>query len=239
MWILIFIFGLILSILMKISSEKNSSWNTIIFDIIRLFTSQDVNFVKFKELIENVENRTKSIFVIITLIFFSFIITKCLTSLLLNSYFKFIKVPYVDSLEQIIDEDICLIATKNRSFQYLINYQVFDESKIKMLRDKKDKYEKINKINMEDKNSVYDEAVFNDMVKGKVIILENSAGIKYIIDYYKEEIDSFVVSQHKYIIQLGGHPINKRSLMKEQQIFGFVSSFFYFSKKKNISEWNI
>ena len=218
------IFGLILTILMKISLENNSKLNKIIFDTIRLFTTQDVNFSKLKYY-KKIGNETTFIILILTLIFFSFIITKCFTSLLLTTYFKFTKVPYIDSLEQLIDQDICLIASRNRTFLVLNIYKVFDENKLDILREKKEKYEKINNIDLDYENTLFNESIFDDIVNGKVIFLDNSGAIKYMLEHNKNERNRFVVSEHKYINQLTCHPISKRSIIKKQQIFGFVSSF--------------
>ena len=219
MWLLILISALLLVILLKITIN-NSSWNTITFDIIRSFTLQNVYIFKFQKI--KIQNKTTLIITMIILIFFTVIITKCFTSLLLNTYFKLIKVPYVESLEQLIDGNHCLIACLNRTIHYLKDFKVFEEKQIEVLREKKEKYEQIGKKDVNYKFYTHDEKVFNDIVDGKTILMENTFTINYFIETYKRERNRFVVSEHKYINLLAGHPINKQSFIKELQIFGFV-----------------
>ena len=211
---------------MKISIDKGYSWNNIIFDIIRLFTSQDINIFKLNRFILKVPNQTNLLITIIILIFFTVIITKCFTSLLLNIYFKLIKVPNVESLEQLIDGHQNLIACLNRTFDNLKHFKVFEEKQIEILREKKEKYEQIVKMNMNELGSIHDERVFNDMVEGKIIISENTITNNFIVETFKRQSHRFVISEHKYINQLGGHRIYESSFIREQQIFRFVSCIF-------------
>ena len=164
----------------------------------------------------------------IILISFTVIITKCFTSLLLNTYFKLIKVPVVESLEQLIEGNQCLIASRNRIFNFLKMFKVFEDKQIEVLREKKVEYEKNVKKKMNDNGVLYGEGVFSDMVRGKIIILGNTILKNYYVDLYKRERYQFVISEQKYINQIGGHPINKKSLIKEKQIFGFVSNIYTF-----------
>ena len=216
--------------IMKISTYDIYSWYTIIFDIIRLFTSQDVDIFKLKNFILKIRNKRSTVITIISLIFFTVIITKCFTSLLLSTYFKLIKVSYVESLEQLMDGNQCLIASMNRSLRLLKDFNVFEEKQIEVLRKRKKEYQDIVKIDMDDKGAVYDERVFNDVIEGKTILLENTFGINNFIEIYKRDRDRFVISEHKYINLLAGPPINKESFIKEKQIFGFVSSILTFNR---------
>ena len=215
---------------MKITIDKSYSWNNIIFDIIRLFTSQDVNFFKLKKLIVKVQIKYTTNITMIILIFFTIIITKSFTSLLLTTYFKLIKVPYVESLEQLIDGDESLIVCLNRTFLFLRQYKVFEDKQIDILREKKDKYEKIVKFDPNGNGALFGEGVFSDMIEGKIVILEATVSSNLYINIYKRERDQFVISEHKYVNQLVGHHINNKSFIKERQIFGFVFSIFSFSK---------
>ena len=226
MWLLIAIFAILLAILMKISSDKSYSWNKIIFDIIRLLTSQDVKIFELTKFIFKVQNKTTTFIIMIILIFFTVIITKCFLSLLLNSYFKLIKVTVVDSLEELIDGNQCLIASRNKSIISLEHFKMFKEKQIEVLREKKEKYEQIVQMDMNDNGVIYGERVFIDMVEGKTIILENTIVINFIVETFKRDRDRFVISDRKYINQLAGHRINEISFIKEQLIFGFVSNIF-------------
>ena len=131
----------------------------------------------------------------------------------------------MDSLEQLIDKDISLFASRNIIFGLLNKYHVFDEKQINKLREKKEKHEKINNIDLDYENALFDEGIFNDVLNGKAISMENSGGIKYMLEHHRNEGNKFVLSEHKYIHQFDCHPINKRSITKKQQIFGFVSCY--------------
>ena len=215
---------------MKISIDKSYSWNNIIFDIIRLFTSQDLNIFKSNQFIFKIRNKATTFITMVILIFFTVIITKCLTSLLLNTYFKLIKVTVVDSLEELIEGDQCLIASMNRTFDFLKMFKLFEQKQIEVLKEKKEKYQQTVEFDLNGPGALYEEGVFSDMVRGKTIILETTLAINYFVDIYKRQRDQFVTSEHKYINQRGGHYINKKSFIKEKQKFGFVSSIFYISK---------
>ena len=164
--------------------------------------------------------------IIITLLFFSFIITKCFTSLLLKTYFKLIKVPYVDSLEQLVDGEY-LIASMNFSFYSMEDNELIDEKQIEILRKMKVKYDEITNIDMETAMGTFDERIFNDVVDGRTILLEIGYRADAYLEYFKRDSDRFVVSQKNYVQYKNGHLINKRSSIVNQQIFGFVLFLIY------------
>ena len=126
---------------------------------------------------EKIQNKSTIIIIIINLIFFSFIITNCFTSLLLNTYFKLTKVALIDSLEQLIEQDKFHVASMEETFVALDYYKLIEGKNIEVLKSRKDKYDKITELNMQ--ISLFDERVFNDMIDGKAIILESG----YRIDF--------------------------------------------------------
>ena len=194
----------------------------IIFIIIRLFTSQDVNFSELSISIRKVKNKITLVIAMTVLIFFSFIITKSFTSLLLNTYFKLIKVTVVESLEQLLDGDDCLIASTDQMLNLLNYYQVFDQKQIEVLTKRKLKYEENFELDDRKEISIFNESVFNDVVEGKAIILLSSYGINYFLEYFKRDIERIVVSDHKYIKDFTGFLIHKTSIFGKQQKFAFV-----------------
>ena len=224
MWLLIALVSILLAILMKINNI--CSWTNIIFDILRLFTAQDVNISKFNQFVLKVRNRTSTVITIIILIFFTVIITKCFTSLLLTTYFKIVKVPVVNSLEQLLERKQCLIASVNRTILILKVFNVLEDKQVEILRERKDRYEQVVKMDMNGNGAMFDERVFNDMVEGKTIIVDNTIVINHFVEIYERESHRFVVTKHKYINRLASHRLSENSIIKEQQIFGFVSSIF-------------
>ena len=173
-----------------------------------------------KKFFPKIHNITTTIIIIIILIFFSFIITHCFTSLLLNIYFKLTKVAFIDNLEQLIEEDQFYIASMKETFDSLEYYELIDESKIEVMRKRKDKYDKITELNMQ--ISLFDERVFNDMIGGKAIILETGFRIDFFVEFFKRDSDLFTISQNKYLQYLFGYIIYKRSPIVKQQIYGCV-----------------
>ena len=190
-------------------------------DMVGLFTTQYFNFHNVGKLIGKIKYKSSTVITIITLIFFSFILTKSFTSLLLNTYFKLIKVPVVESLEEVLNENQCLIAGTNNTFENLKDYEVFDERQIDAMIKKKMEYKENSKIANEP-GLIVGKITFNDMVRGKAIILLDSYGIEFYLKYYKKDREKFVVSEHKYINQQMNYVINKRSVIFKQQLFGFV-----------------
>ena len=188
--------------------------------MIRLFTSQDVNFHKLKKFSQKIQNKPTTIIIIITLTFFSFIITNCFTSLLLKAYFKLTKVALIDSLEQLIEQDQFHIASMKETFVALEHYQLIEERQIEVLKRRKDKYDKITELNMQ--ISLIDERLFTDMIDGNAIIFESGFRIDFFLELFKKDRDRFAISQDKYLQFLIGHLIYKRSPIVKQQIFGFV-----------------
>ena len=134
-----------------------------------------------------------------------------------------IKVPNVEILEQLIDGHQSLIACLNRTFD---NLKLLDKKQIEIMREKRKTYEQIVKMNMNELRSIYDKRVFNNMVEGKIVILENTITNNFIVETFKRERNRFVIPEHRYINQLAGHRLFENSIIKEQQIFGFVSSLF-------------
>ena len=217
-WILISIFGILLSFILKILINKNYSWININFDIIRLFASQDINFCKF---IRNVKNKTSIIITMILLLFFSSIMTKCFSSLLLNTYFKLIKVPFVDSLEQLLNGDPTLIASMDFTLGLMKFYKMYDNSQIELLNKRKYDYEIDTKLDMKQGGALFHTRVVEDLIEGKVIVMETGSRVIYFLELFKSDNDKFVVSK-KYYQQQRGHRINMQSTNVKQQIFGLV-----------------
>ena len=155
-----------------------------------------------------------------TLLFFSFIITNCFTSLLLKTYFKLTKVALIDSLQQLIEQDQYYIASMEETFVALNYYRLFEDRQIELLKSRKEKYDRITNLNMQ--ISLTDERVFNDMIDGKAIILESGFRIDFFVEFFKKDSDRFSISQNKYLQFLIGYLIDKRSPIVKQQVFGFV-----------------
>lgn len=224
-WVYVTIFVLIiwaiLKILIKNSGNSNKYCNNVSMDFIRLFFGQDVDFPRFSKTIGQAKFKFSIIILMKMLIFFSFILTKSFTSLLLNTYFITIQEPVVESLEQLINGNL-LLASHEISIIYLDYFEVFDPKHMKILKEKKQKYDNSTKIFIERPGTLFNKKIFNDMVDGKVIILQDSYRIDSYLDVYKKHRERFIVTEHKYCHSHMMHFIQKDSFIKKQQVFGFV-----------------
>ena len=158
----------------------------------------------------------------IVLIFLSFIITKSFTSLLLNTYFKLNKLTVVESLEQLLEGNECLIASTDEMLNLLDVYEIFDKKQMEILSKRKLKYEENLKMSVGMEISIFNESVFKGVVEGKAIILFTNFGINYFLEFYERDIERIVVSDHKYIKGFTGLLIYKRCTFAKQQKFAFV-----------------
>ena len=147
--------------------------------------------------------------------------TKCFSSLLLNTYFKLIKVPFVDSLEQLLNGDPTLIASMDFTLQLMKFFKLFDNSQIELLNKRKYDYEIDTNISMKQGGALFDSRVLEDLIEGKVIVIETGSRVKYFIELFKSDSDRFVVS-NKYYQQHRSHLINMQSINVKQQVFGLV-----------------
>ena len=188
-------------------------------DIYRTFIKQcDMYVSNLKQFISRVKYKFTMVIIMVSLIFFSTIITESFTSILLNSYFQLSKVPIIETLDELIIKDKYPIATKNRTINYFHN-NMLDEQNINSLLKRRQKYQ--NKFNhsLEGSAVLLDKKIFTDVVNGKAVLLVNTYEKEGFVELYKTYEDQFIVSDHKYLGIFGVHVTSKKGSIVKEHIF--------------------
>ena len=144
--------------------------------------------------------------VLIWLIFTS-IMTKCFTSLLLNSYFRQIYVPLVNNLEDLVDNNFSILAS-DKSLQFMSKFGLLNKKQMNSVLKKRKIF-----------NSLLDKTYINDLVNGLAVILLNGNQREIFETQYVKQRDKFKVLDKKYLGQFVVHMIHKNISYRDQLVF--------------------
>ena len=194
-------------------------------DITRTLTGQsDVTLLKLNKYINNVNYKKTTIITIILLVFFSFVMTKSFSSLLLNSYFKLHKVPYVESLEELLIEEKYNIAVDDWNVDYLEYFGVLDEIQMEKVKRRRDNYFSANRFRMDMTSwSIYqNDKIYKDIKNGQVVVLIGTFYGDKFAELHKADTEYFVFAKNKYLHRYNTHVLTKTSYLDEQQNYAYV-----------------
>ena len=169
------VISIIVVIFLDRLSMKAKHLSRFTMDILRTLTTQ--SNVKISNLAHLRKYNPFSLEMIILVIFwliFTNIITKCFTTLLLNSYFLQKTVPMVNNLEDVLKHEFS-IAAKNNTFRLLTNYNILNEEQVKTLLKRRNKYQKQLGHSFDLNLGILDRNIFKDLVKGLTVFLLKSA----------------------------------------------------------------
>ena len=188
-------------------------------DILRTLTTQ--SNVK----ISNLENLRKynrfspeTIILVIFWLIFTNIITKCFTTLLLNSYFLQKIVPVVNNLEDVLEHHFS-IAALNNTFDLLTKYNILNEKQVETLLERRNKYEEQLGHSFELNLGILDRNIFNDLVKGLAVFLLNGFQSEEFQSHYVKEKDRYKVLDKKYGSKFIAHLIDKNNSHLAEMVF--------------------
>ena len=156
-----------------------------------------------------------TVILLISWLFATNILTKCFTSILLNTYFRQIPVPLINDLEQLLNEKTFLVATYEQTFPIVKQREFLTDEEFDNLHERYQLYLDVYKS----PESLYERKVFDEMTKGNIIILFASHYAHGFNEFYALEKDKFFILDNKYLPQLTVHVAHKSSIFLDLQIF--------------------
>ena len=198
-------------------SGKENRIFKFIMDIIRTLTTQsNVKLSSLKYLRQYKIHCSKIIILVIFWLLITNIITKCFTSLLLNSYFKQTSVPLLNNLQEVFEQEQFLIAAKTNTFSFMFNYGLFKKEQVDSLWERRNKYQEKFDFSFDVVLAILNRNIFNDVVNGLAVILINGFEKESFEAQYISESNKFKVLDQKYVSNFAGHLIWKGNKHLEQ-----------------------
>ena len=147
-------------------------------------------------------------------------------------YFKLRKVPYVESLDELLIDDKYNIAVDERHIDFLQDQGVLDEQQAKEMKKRREKYFHDKYLPLKTNSLIIyqDDKIFNDIVEGRAVILDTSLYVEAFAELRKNENEFFVVAKNKYFHRYLTHVLTKTSYLVKQQNYGLVFNLYsYYS----------
>ena len=167
-----------------------------------------------------IKHNYQAIIVLLTSwLMFASIMTKCFSSLMLNTYFKQTTVLLIRSLQELIDKEEYFVAVTPRNLEYFLDNDVLNQEEFDSLSHRRDKYQEHIGFELAFPMRVMSPLVFKEMTNGLAITLLNSFELKIFDTLYVTQSERYGISDHKYIHKLIVHYIGKNSLIFEEMKF--------------------
>ena len=183
----------------------------ITMDIIRTLTTQsDVKLSSLKYLSQFEAHFIEIIILVFSWLMFTNIMTKCFTSLLLNSYFTQKSIPLVNNLEDVLDNELP-IAAKDNTFDFMEHFHMISEEQVNISRQLRDEYQDNFDFKFDKYLAILNKLIFNDVVNGWAVILLNGFEREAFEAQYISESKKFMVLDKKYISNFAAHFIPKNN----------------------------
>ena len=188
-----------------IKTQNYLQW--IVMDVSTLSGQGDFKLANLSQITKR-ENSYKAMIVLIVFwLVFTTIITKCFSSLLLNTYFKQTALPFVETLEQLLEEKSFSIASGDSTISLLYKHDVLTLEQSSTINYRSDQYLK----KME--SDPMSPGVFNDMIEGLAVYLLSSLNARLLEAIYFRQSDKYSVSHNKYLPNMNCLYIYKESII--------------------------
>ena len=137
------------------------------------------------------------------------ILSKAFTGLLLKTYFNVKSVPIVNSLQEVLDNHDMRITIRNFSYNNMVKV-ITNDTRWKIDR----------KLNMGNLNiNIYNKTIFQEVIMGKSVLLQNSLERKLYLNNYKMWQDKLAVAEEVWNTTFTGFRIPKSSPIKTNLTF--------------------
>ena len=178
--------------------------------------------------LKNIRNDYRALIVLIASWLISMtILTKCFSSLMLNTYFNQAAVPLVINLEQLLDEKNYSVSVSQINLKFLLDYKVLNQEQTSSLEHRRDEYQERIGFEFTSPMRSMSPQIFNEVIDGLAVILMNTFDLKTFESLYINQREKYSLSQHKYIYKLAVHWIRRNSLIFDSMKFALVPCYLH------------